>query len=150
MRLRASIPYSLAGLTCLLAPLSANAASPRNIVTRGQATAQQQIFDFDLSAAPDLPGCTVAVYFDAARTRAIPDSDTTISPNAQACNRGALNGDLSSIVSQTTHVQFISGLLGTRKSAADGRLYFMCLTPLTTYSYKISAGGCTELVPITH
>src|SRR6266404_1387712 len=61
-------------------------------------TAQQQVIDFDIPEN-SLDRCTVAVYSDAGRRLPVPDSDTTINPNAQRCNRGAMNGDLSSIVS---------------------------------------------------
>jgi hypothetical protein len=135
-----SVPMKiLITLLALALPLSATA--PRNIKTSQQATAQQQVIDFDLALASDLSACTVVVYSDSARTLPVLDSDTTIRANAQACNRGALDTDLSSIVSFGTHVQFISGLRGTRKSAADAKLYSMSLAPLTTYYYTITAGG---------
>jgi len=110
-------------------------------ITLQNPTAQQQVIDFDI---PDssLGSCTIAVYYDSDRMLPVPDSDRTINPNAQNCNRGAMNGDLSSIVSRDgTHVQFISGLRGTRKSAADGHLYSMSLSPLTPYYYTITVGG---------
>src|SRR5579872_1052243 len=122
--------------------LGGSGSGPSNI-TLQDATAQQQVFDFDI---PDgaLGGCTVAVYSDPARTKLVPDSDTAINPNAQNCNRGAMNGDLSSVVSNNgTHVQFISGLRGTRQSVTDGRLYSMSLAARATYFYTVSAGGKT-------
>jgi hypothetical protein len=129
-------------LAAVLAALPLLATAPHN-VRADQATAQQQIIDFDLAAPADLAGCTVIVYSDAGRTVVVQDSDTTIRANAQACNRGALDTDLSSIVSQGTHVQFISGLRGTRKSAADNLLHSMSLAPLTTYYYTIAAGSAS-------
>src|SRR5579872_1407377 len=116
------------------------AASLRNVSVQNP-TAQQAVIEFDLASAADLPACTVAVYSDPGRTKVMPDSDTSISSNAQYCDRGSRNGDLSSIVSFGTRVQFISGLRGTRKSITDGRLYSMSLSPMTTYYYTISAGG---------
>ena len=120
------------------------AAAPRNVAVQDP-TAQQAVIEFDLASPNDLASCTVVVYSDAGRTIPVADSDTKISPNAQYCDRGSRNGDLSSIVSSGTHVQFIAGLRGTRKSATDGRLYSMSLSPLTPYFYTITAGS----VPFT-
>jgi len=53
----------------------------------------------------------------AARTQVIP-TRTHHQSQCTTCKRGALNGDLSSIVSQTTHIQFIVGL---RVRARAGR-----------------------------
>lgn len=107
------------------------------------ATAQQQVISFSIPAS-GLSNCTVAVYSDALQTTPVTDSDTTISANAQACNRGALNNNLSSIVNTsggTTTVQFVSGLRGTRRSAATNQLVSMSLSPVTTYYFTISIPG---------
>src|SRR5205823_14197148 len=102
--------------------LQAQALGPSEVKLQPP-TAQQQVIDFDIPEN-SLEGCTVAVYYDSDRKLPVPDSDTKINPNAQRCNRGAMNGDLSSVVSRDgSHVQFISGLRGTRTSAADGHLY---------------------------
>ena len=74
--------------------------------------------------------CLVQVYSDAARTQLVDDTNSTLFPGSQRCNRAgsAISG---------SSVSFVAGLRTSQK-ASDGKFHSRALAAATTYYYTIT------------
>ncbi len=92
-----------------------------------QSTPTQAILSFTVS---DPAQCLVQVYSDAARTELVDDTNSTLFPGSQRCNRA------SSTV-QGASVRFVAGLRTSQK-ASDGKMHSRALAAVSTYYYTIT------------
>jgi len=92
-----------------------------------QTTATQAVLSFTVS---DPARCLVQVYSDAAKTRAVDDTNAGLFAGSQQCNRAG-----SAIVG--TNVSFVAGLRTSQK-ASDGKLHSRALAAQTTYYFVIT------------
>lgn len=92
-----------------------------------QTTTTQAVLSFTVS---DPSQCTVQVFSDAAQTHLIDDTNATLFPGSQQCNRTA-----SAILGKT--VSFVAGLRTSQK-ASDGKLHSRALAAQNVYYYKIA------------
>ncbi|HTS51480.1 MAG TPA: hypothetical protein VMH05_26210 [Bryobacteraceae bacterium] len=92
-----------------------------------QTTNTQAVLSFTVS---DPSQCTVQVYSDAAQTHLVDDTNATLFPASQRCNRAG-----SAILGKT--VSFVAGLRTSQK-ASDGKLHSRALAAQTVYYYSIT------------
>ena len=92
-----------------------------------QTTPTQAILAFTVT---DPTQCTVKIFSDAANTLPADDSNATLFPGSQQCNRSgsAIDG---------VNVSFVAGLRTSQK-ASDGKLHSRALAALSTYYYTIT------------
>ena len=92
-----------------------------------KSTPTQAILSFTVS---DPAQCLVQVYSDAARTELMDDTNSTLFPGSQRCNRAG-----SAV--QGTGVSFVAGLRTSQK-ATDGKMHSRALAAVTTYYFTIT------------